>query len=144
MIVYNVFEEVRIIVYLLSYGVFIPSSYDLLKIIEIKNKVITTIFKLVYVSCTIILSSYFLFKLKEGYVPQYGVLIVLLGMSCYFLLIRNKYINKILKIKQILSKILQSILIIFRPFKIFKTTFLLVKQKSKKLYIKILYKRKKM
>ena len=91
-----------------------------------------------------ILCYYFLFKLNEGYVPQYGIIIILLGMSLYFFLLRRKFVKIILKIKRTTVIIIQKILIIFKPFKIFKTTFLLLKEKSKKLYIKILYKRKKM
>ena len=144
MIVYNVLEEIRIIMYLFALGIFIPSSYDTLKIVDFKNKIMTFIIKLVFAVLIIILCYYFLFKLNEGYVPQYGIIIILIGMSLYFFLLRRKFVKIILKIKRTIVIIIQKILIIFKPFKIFKTTFLLLKEKSKKLYIKILYKRKKM
>ena len=43
MIVYNVLEEIRIIMYLFALGIFIPSSYDTLKIVDFKNKIMTFI-----------------------------------------------------------------------------------------------------
>lgn len=144
MIVYNVLEEIRIIIYLFVLGIFVPSSYDILKIVEIRNKIITILIKLILTIIIIIFCYLFLFKLKEGYVPQYGVLVVLLGMSIYFLFLRKNYLKIILQLKRKIVVLTKKFLVIFKPFKVFKTTFLLIKEKSKKLYIKILYKRKKM
>ena len=144
MIVYNVLEEIRIIIYLFVLGIFVPSSYDILKIVEIRNKIITIFIKLILTIIIIIFCYLFLFKLKEGYVPQYGVLVVLLGMSIYFLFLRKNYLKIILQIKRKITVLTKKFIVIFKPFKVFKTTFLLIKEKSKKLYIKILYKRKKM
>ncbi len=144
MIVYNVLEEIRIIIYLFVFGIFVPSSYDILKIVEIRNKIITILIKLILTIIIIIFCYLFLFKLKEGYVPQYGVLVVLLGMSIYFLFLRKNYLKIILQLKRKIVVLTKKFLVIFKPFKVFKTTFLLIKEKSKKLYIKILYKRKKM
>ena len=144
MIVYNVLEEIRIIIYLFVLGIFVPSSYDILKIVEIRNKIITIFIKLILTIIIIIFCYLFLFKLKEGYVPQYGVLVVLLGMSIYFLFLRKNYLKIILQLKRKIVVLTKKFLVIFKPFKVFKTTFLLIKEKSKKLYIKILYKRKKM
>ena len=37
--------------------------------------------------------------MEEGYVPQYGILIVLLGIVVYYVLLRKKFLIKINKIK---------------------------------------------
>lgn len=144
MIVYNVIEEVRILIYLIVLGIFIPTSYDLITVIRLKKKVTNVIIKMLGSILIIIISYYFIYKLKEGYVPQYGVLIMLLGIGLYYGLIRRKFMLKVNQIKKILLWFFQKIKFIIKPLTIFKTTFCLIKQKSKNLYIKILYKRKKM
>ena len=69
---------------------------------------------------------------------------MLLGIGLYYGLIRRKFMLKVNQIKKILLWFFQKIKFIIKPLTIFKTTFCLIKQKSKNLYIKILYKRKKM
>lgn len=144
MIVYNVLEEIKIALYLISLGIFIPTNYDLLKLIECKQKVLTIILKCLVSFFLILLCSLFTYKLKEGYVPQYGILIFVLGLFIYFLILRKSFLLKLDKIKKIINLIYHKFTWIFKPLRIFKTTILLVKQKSKNLYIKMLYKRKKM
>ena len=144
MIVYNVLEEIRIVLYLLTLGIFIPTNYDLLKIIESKKRTLMIITKSLGSLLILILCYLFIYKLKEGYVPQYGILIVLLGIVVYYVLLRKKFLIKINKIKTNIERMLKKMKWIFKPFRIFKTTISQIKQKSKNLYIKILYKRKKM
>ena len=144
MIVYNVLEEIRIVLYLLTLGIFIPTNYDLLKIIESKKRTLTIITKSLGSLLILILCYLFIYRLKEGYVPQYGILIVLLGIVVYYVLLRKKFLIKINKIKTNIERMLKKMKWIFKPLRIFKTTISQIKQKSKNLYIKILYKRKKM
>ena len=92
MIVYNVLEEIRIVVYLLTLGIFIPTNYDLLKIIESKKRTLTIITKSLGSLLILILCYLFIYRLKEGYVPQYGILIVLLGIVVYYVLLRKKFL----------------------------------------------------
>lgn len=144
MIVYNIFEEVRIIIYLFVFGIYISTSYDVLGLFKTKKKIwniLTTI-----IGCFIIIgiSNVFVYKLKEGFVPQYGLLIIIGGLVVYYLLLRKKFVKLIDQIRQKSRKMIMKIMVVFKPFKIFKTTFLLIKQKVKKLYIKTLYKKKEM
>ena len=144
MIVYNVLEEIRIIIYLLIFGIYIATSYDFLDLIRFRKiwkNVLINIF-----GCFIILltSYFFVYRLKEGYIPQYGIIIVILGLLLYYFLLRRNFVKCISYIKYKYCKILSKIVKIIKPLNIFKTTFLLIKQKIKKFNIKSLYKKKKL
>lgn len=137
MIVYNIFEEVRIILYLFAFGIYVCTSFDTLDILKTKIKTWNILIMLCGLLIIVCISYIFVNKLKEGYVPQYGLLIVLFGVGMYYVLFRKKMMKLILVIKQILKKILG-------PLRVFKKTFFLIKQKIKKLNIKMLYKKKKL
>lgn len=137
MIVYNIFEEIRIILYLFAFGIYVCTSYDILDLIKTKSK-IWNILVMLFGSIILIGISYiFVNKLKQGYIPQYGLLIVIVGITIYYLLFRQKLMKIISVSKRILRKIIG-------PIKAFKKTFYLIKQKNKKLNIKTLYKKKKL
>ncbi len=137
MIVYNIFEEIRIILYLFVFGIYVCTSYDILDLIKTKSK-IWNILVMLFGSIILIGISYiFVNKLKQGYMPQYGLLIVIVGITIYYLLFRQKLMKIINVLKRILRKIIG-------PITVFKKTFYLIKQKNKKLNIKTLYKKKKL
>lgn len=144
MIVYNVLEEIRIIIYLIALGIFIISNYDILLIVKSTHKYKNLIIKIIYVCLMIIVSYYFVYRLKEGYLPQYSIGFVLLGIIVYQILIRNKFIRILTKISAIKDKIIKRLMKILKPLGIFKETILLIKRKNKKLNIKTLYKKKKL
>ena len=112
-------EEIKIALYLISLGIFIPTNYDLLKLIECKQKVLTIILKCLVSFFLILLCSLFTYKLKEGYVPQYGILIFVLGLFVYFLILRKSFLLKLDKIKKIINLIYHKFTWIFKPLRIF-------------------------
>ena len=131
MIIYNFLEEVRMIIYLLSFGISVVGLYDIF-ILEIKNKTKKVILEIIYSLCFIIYSYYFSYELKEGYIPQYSLLIILLGIVIYFYKIKPKTQT----IKKVIYKLFSIIKTIFKkvfyPFKIFKLTLFELFNKKKK------------
>lgn len=141
MIIYSVKEEFRIIIYLLSFGTSILFLYDLLlELIKHKKSYIQFLYKILF-SVLLIYGTYlFSFHLKNGYLPQYSIILVFIGMFIYLYFFHKK-IKLIFdlvfkKLRYCFSKIKKFIL----PFRIFKKTFLGFKKKMLKKNIKTLYK----
>ena len=144
MIVYTFKEELRIIIYLLAFGIFIVCNYDMLILIKTKSKINNLIIKTIYSVFIILMSYFFIYRLQEGYLPQYGILIVVIGTLVYILLLRNAFMKILNNINKMKNKILVTIGKIIKPLLIFKTTIFLLKQKIKKFNIKMLYKKKEL
>ena len=121
MIIYNFKEELRMIIYLICYGIGIVGMYDII-VLSTKKQIFKYILQLIYTITTIIYTYYFAYKLNNGYIPQYALFIIGLGMFIYFSLLKEKTT----KIKYYLSiisiKSLRIIKKILRPFRIFKLT----------------------
>lgn len=144
MIVYNFKEEIRIIIYLIAFGIFIICNYDILILIKNKKKIVNQSIKILYSVFIVLMSYFFIYKLQEGYLPQYGILIVLIGSLLYILLLRNSFMKIIGSLNKLKEKILLKIGKVLKPLRIYKTTISLIKQKIKKINIKTLYKKKEL
>ncbi len=96
-------EEVRIIVYLIIFGIFILSTYDsIYYLTERLKKFSKNLIRIVYSVLIIYITYEFAYKLAYGYVPIHYVLFLTIGFFIY-LFFRKKYFISI----KILNKIYQ-------------------------------------
>lgn len=130
MIVYSFIEELKIIIYLLSFSISFISIYDVL-INHIKNK-IKYVIQLLYCLGFIYLSYQLAFKMLNGYIPQYCALILISGIIIYYVFIKQKFYIHAHQIEVIIKFFIMIIKTIFKPLSIVKTTFLLFKRKKVK------------
>ena len=130
MIVYSFKEEFRVIILLLCYAVSIGFTYDLL-INNIKGKT-RLITQIIYSVIIIYISYQFVFKLKNGFIPQYALLILFFGLLIYWLLLKKNLFNSIRRLTPLFKMILKLFNIILIPFNMVKTTFSLYKLKKVK------------
>ncbi len=98
-------EEVRIMVYIISFGVFCLSSYDTLlylikNIKKIPNLIIQSIFSLIMIYFT----YEFSYKLAYGYIPIHYILFLIIGFIIYKL-IRKEYLEGLNLLTTIFLKI---------------------------------------
>ena len=113
--IHTTLDEIRIIVYLIGYGIFIISTYDTLFLITEKiNKIIKTIISFVYIITIVYFTYEFSYVLSNGYIPIHFILFLIIGFLIYYL-IRKKYIEGLLIMYSFLKKIKKPIikLIIF-------------------------------
>ena len=130
MIVYSFKEEFRIIILLLCYAISIGFTYDLL--MNIINNKIRLIAQMLYSIIIIYISFQFVFKLKNGFIPQYALLILFFGLLIYWLLLKKNLFNSIRRLTPLFKMILKLLNIILIPFNMAKTTFSLYKLKKVK------------
>ena len=108
--IHRTIEEVRIIIYLIGYGIFIISMYDTLFLITKKiNKVLKTMINLIYIIGTIYFTYEFSYILAKGYIPIHFILFMISGFLIYWL-IREKYIEGLKMIYSFLKKIASPII----------------------------------
>ena len=131
MIIYDFKEELRMVIYLICYGIGIIGMYDII-VLTTKKKLFKYILQLIYTITAIIYTYYFAYRLNNGYIPQYAILIIAFGMFIYFSMLKKKttIIKSYLSI--ILMKSLRIIKKILRPFSIFKLTAFEFFHKKKK------------
>ena len=138
MIIYSVYEELRLIVYLFCFGIFILFLYDiLLAFINHKKKIVQYIYKIIFSLSIIYISYLFAFSLKKGYMPNYSCLLVFIGMLFYIKLFHFKMHHMLCMIFEKINCFFKQLL---RPFNIFRKTFKGLKEKILKKNIKTLYK----
>ena len=129
-------EEIYISLYLIIYGIYIISSYDILLSFFTKtklNKVIKIIIELIFFIIQLILTYYFSYKLASGYMPIYFILFIVIGFVIYYKLLKEsllKNVEQIIKgIKQItpsILKIIQNLLYSKELIKIIKEIISLI------------------
>ena len=103
-------EEFRIIIYLIGYGIFIISTYDtLFWIVKKRNKILKTIFDLIYIITIGYFTYEFSYVLASGYIPIHFILFLILGFIIYFL-IRKKYMIGLYIIYDFIKKIKKPII----------------------------------
>ncbi len=86
-------DEIRIIIYLIGFGIFIISTYDVLFFVVNKfNKYIKIIINIIYVSLISYFTYQFSYALAKGYVPIHFILFFITGFLIYYL-IREKYLE---------------------------------------------------
>lgn len=144
------FEDVKIVLLLVAFGIYIVASIDLIQRIypfEKAKKKLSYIYyyaiQLLYVIVQLIVTYYFTFNMAKGYVPLYFFVFVIVGFVIYYILLRVKYLEKVNKIISILSVLVKKILrflvwivvpidiikMVIKPFKRIK-----IKKNKKKLH----------
>lgn len=130
MIVYSFKEEVRLIVLLLCYSISLVTIYDLfgyIKKIKIKKFV-----QIIYTISIVYITYHFVFKLKSGYIPQYSIIILLVGIGIYYLILKRQIDHLFKEIKPLYIFLRKTFKVIFKPLTMVKTTFSLYKIKKVK------------
>ena len=131
MIVYSFKEEIRIIIYLISYGVCIVGMYDFF-VSDFKRKRIKIFYEVIYTVLAIVYTYHFSYKLCNGYIPQYSIVFILLGIIVYFIFFKKQFNVIRSELMCIVNKIIMFFRKILRPFRIFKQTiFEFFKRKNK-------------
>lgn len=98
-------EELRIMVYLIGYGIFCISSYDtLLFFINNLNKIFKIGISAIYSILMIYFTYEFSYVLANGYIPIHFILFLILGFLIYFIT-RKIYLEGLIYIKGSIIKI---------------------------------------
>lgn len=106
-------DEIRIIIYLIGFSIFIISTYDILFLVVNKfNKYIKTIINVIYILLISYFTYQFSYALAKGYIPIHFILFFIIGFLIYYI-IREKYLEGLRlmydifgKIKKVLVKII--------------------------------------
>ena len=130
MIVYSFKEEFKILLSLIAFAISVASCYDLINLLFKKSKILKIIVQLVYTCLFIIVTYHFAFKMHEGYIPQYSILILIISFVIYYCLIRNVFLKQIKHFKPLFNKIGILFNKLIQPLLIIKTTFSLYKIKK--------------
>ena len=85
--IYTLKEEMRIIILLIIFGIYISSYcefvYSLLK--QLKNKIIKIITEIILWAIQILITYKFTYRMQDGYIPIYFLIFVILGIIIYIL-----------------------------------------------------------
>ena len=95
MIIYTLKEELYLIVYLFSYGVYLFATLDVIDqiIIKLNKKVLTIIINICYWLTQWYITYIFSLKLMDGYLPMYFILFIGLGAFIYIKLLKQPINN---------------------------------------------------
>lgn len=98
--IHTIQEEISIIIYLILFGIYLVSTYDLilqiekwLKFKKIKTYLLEIIFNILQILITIRFSS----KIANGYIPVYFILFFIIGVVIYYYTSRKLFIKQIRK-----------------------------------------------
>ena len=114
--IHEIKEEIYISVYLILFGIYILSSYDVIQSIKnriIKNKVVSIIIELIYFIGQTILTYYFSYYLASGYIPIYFILFIFIGITIYYKVLKKPFVTLI---TIIIDKIVKIIIFIWKYF----------------------------
>ncbi len=100
-------EEIYVAVYLIMYGIYLISTYDLL--IYYSNKLIRKrfwriIIETIFCMFQLIIAYYFSYKLASGYIPIYFILFVIIGCYIYIIFLKKRFRRILNKFLQIIKK----------------------------------------
>ena len=82
-------EEIRIMFYLISYGIFCISSYDLIILLKFKRSIYKNIVLVIYSLSILYITIKFSYKLAYGYVPIHFILFMIIGFIIYITIRKN-------------------------------------------------------
>ena len=85
-------EEIRVMFYLISFGVFCISSYDLIIMAIDKKTKTRNIILVIYSIMLLYITIKFSYKLASGYVPIHFILFMVIGFLIY-ITIRKSFIQ---------------------------------------------------
>lgn len=101
-------EEIRIMFYLISFGIFCISSYDLIMMIVDKKTKTKNIILVIYSVMLLYITIKFSYKLASGYVPIHFILFMVIGFLIY-ITIRKSFLQGITYMNEIYNKIKKSL-----------------------------------
>lgn len=109
MIIYTIKEELYLIVYLFSYGVYLFATLDVIDqiIIKLNKKVLTIIINICYWLTQWYITYIFSLKLMDGYLPMYFILFIGLGAFIYIKLLKKVFLKTIKLILKLIKKIIK-------------------------------------
>jgi len=130
----NIYEQLQIIFYYVLLGMFIASTFDILKLLTNNSKLyIKYISQAIYWVSLIYISTLYIIKYTSHYLTLYTILFFIIGIYLYYILLSNSNNNNILYIKPYLKKILILLYTWLLPIDLLKY----VKYKVKTLLLKI-------
>lgn len=109
MVIYTLKEELYLIVYLFSYGVYLFATLDIVEqiIIKINKKIFNIIINICYWLIQWYITYIFSLKLMDGYLPMYFILFIGLGAFIYVKLLKKVFIKTIRLILKLIKKIIK-------------------------------------
>ena len=151
--IHTVKEEVYISIYLIAFGIYLISTYDVLLYILDCSKIpraFKIIIEIIYCLFQLLITYLFSYKLASGYIPIYFILFLILGFIIYIYFLKRSLIKTInyygKKVRPVLVKILLNVLLptsLIMPIKnIFVKIFKRIKFKITKIKLKKALKRK--
>ncbi len=114
--------ELRILVYIIIYGIYYFAVSDLLSFIiekRKKKKIFKIILEIIYLISQVYITYLFCYNLDKGYIPIYFILFILIGFILYYLFMRV-YFHKCL---DFFSKVIHKISPFFIHLLYSKTIF---------------------
>ena len=126
--------ELKILVYILSFGIYYFAVSDILIYIVDKkknNKVFKLIVEIIYLVSQLYLSYDFCYKLDDGYIPVYFLLFIIIGFILYYLFMREYFIKCLDFISKIFNKLTPYIKHLLYSKTIFKIRFKKIFKKKK-------------
>lgn len=114
---YTIKEEIYIILSLISFGIYLFASLDIVEIIvsKINNKIIKIICDIIFLFIQIYIIFIFSYNLMEGYIPIYFILFIYIGYLIYDKLCKRKFQHLILHLLSLIKKIMILIKKIIKP-----------------------------
>jgi hypothetical protein len=131
--------ELKILVYILSFGIYYFAASDLLIYIVDRNKkkkIVKILFEIIYLISQVYITFNFCYNLDNGYIPIYFMIFIIIGFMLYYLFMRNYFIKCLDFVFKIYDKITPKFIHLLYSVTLFKN-----KIKSSKLRGKL--KRKK-
>ncbi len=128
-------DEIRIIIYLIGFGIFTISTYDILFLVVNKlKKYIKIIVNIIYILLISYFTYQFSYALAKGYVPIHFILFLIIGFLIYYL-IREKYLEGLKFMYYIFRKIkkllIEFIIFLCYPKEVISIIFIIMKRIKK-------------
>lgn len=95
---HTITEELKIIIYLILFGIYLVSTYDLVLQVEkwMKFKKIKTyLLEICFNIIQILITIRFSFNIAGGYIPAYFILFFIIGIIVYYYTSRKLFIKQI-------------------------------------------------
>lgn len=92
--IYNIYDELYIILYLVMYSLFVCATFDIIHLFTVDlRKAYKYLIEQIYWLIMIVLAFKFSFLLMKGYIPPYFYLFFILGYIIYILFCRKNFMK---------------------------------------------------
>lgn len=126
--------ELKILVYILIYGIYYFAVSDVLVYVVEKKKrkkIFKVIIEVIYLISQLYITYDFCYKLDDGYIPIYFLFFIVIGFLLYYLFMREYFIKCLDFIGKILNKIIPYFKHLFYSNTLFKVKFKKIFKKRK-------------